>query len=560
MKQKKLIFTILYFSSILLYGQSPNWQWAKSINGPGSYSNWITKITSDAVGNIYITGYFDSTTINLGGIILTNSDATGYSEDIFLAKYDSSGNVLWAKSAGGGNNDESNSITADKFGNIYITGYFYDTITFGSIILSSTCNNLMAIFIAKYDTSGNVIWAKSADCSFNAIANSITSDAFGNVYITGCFSGQIIFDSDTLTNSGGGYNIFITKYDSSGNVIWAKSTSSAGTFLFNYSNSIITDAIGNVYLKGYFDTDSISFGNITLYNSGSNYIIFIAKYDSSGNVIWAKSGTGFGTFLGTCSNLITTDTTGNIYMTGYTVSSSITFGNQTLNYTAYGGADILIAKFDTSGSIIWAKTVGGLYNDEGFGVCADITGNVYITGFFISPAINFGNTTLNNSSSQYADIFVTKYDSSGNVLWAKSAGGNYDEGGLGITADIMGNIYIAGEFSSSSITFGNSTIYNYSVGRDLFVAKLGSTITKIGNVENKSSVIVYPNPANEILNIENAEYSKIAIYNLLGEVVLKTKCNSAFSTINVSALAEGTYIVKVVSEKNIVTKKICVIK
>ena len=541
MKQNILILATLFFSSILLYGQSPNWQWAKSINGSACIR--FTKITSDAVGNIYITGYFDSTTINLGGIILTNSDASGYNEDMFFAKYDSSGNVLWAKSEGGSNIiDEANSITTDKIGNIYIAGFFNNKI------------------IAKFDTSGNAVWTKSTN-GFG-IANSITSDTLGNVYITGCFSGQsIIFYSDTLTNSGGGYNIFITKYDSSGNVIWAKSTSSAGPFLFNYSNSIITDAIGNVYLKGYFGNDSISFGNITLYNTSGNEIIFIAKYDSSGNVIWAKSGTGFGTFGGPCSNLITTDTTGNIYMTGFTVSSSITFGNQTLNCTAYGGADIFIAKFDTSGNIIWAKTVGGSYNDEGFGICTDIVGNVYITGFFMGPAINFGNTTLTNSSSQYGDIFVAKYDSSGNVLWAKSAGGNVTDGGLGITIDVLDNIYVAGEFTSSSIAFANSTIYKPATSCwNIFVAKLSSSVTEIDNIKKEDGLLIYPNPTNDILNIENAENSKIAIYNLLGELLISKKCNSAYSSINVSGLAEGTYIVKMFTEKNIVTKKICVIK
>jgi len=553
MKQKILTITILLFSSISLFSQAPNWKWSKSISG---YCNITANIVSDGNGNIYIAGYFNDSTLDMGNIILTNPDNTGYGEDIFFAKYDSSGSILWAKQFGGGgvyDLQECQDITIDKIGNVYLTGWFSDTITFDNIILTSSGTNGSGSFIAKFDTSGNVIWAKGLGGDMFTPYNSITTDILGNVYLTGSFKGPYIsFDSDTLT--GLGVNVFIAKYDSSGNIIWAKSSSGGDT---GYNSYITTDKIGNSYINSAFSNDTISFDNISLYNT-SGHDHFIVKYDSSGNVVWAKNGDyGFTDFIA--------DSISNLFITGCTsVSSSMNFGNQSLNYPSYGNSDIFIFKIDTSGNVIWIKSAGGANNETGASICADIFGNLYLTGSFDSPSITFGASTTvinTNSLGNYLDIFVAEYDTSGSVLWAKSAGGSGNDYGSCITTDVAGNIYVSGPFSGSSVIFGTDTLYN-SISPVIYtyIAKLGSTITKIDKTLNNNLVIIYPNPTNEILNIRNAENSELVIYNLLGETVLKTKCNSAFSTINVSGLAEGTYIVKVVSEKNIVTKKICVIK
>jgi hypothetical protein len=131
-------------------------------------------------------------------------------------KYDSSGNVVWANKAGGNYEDVGNSIAVDGSGNCYITGYFSSTSTFGSLTLICQSTVYYDVFVVKYDSSGNVVWAKNAgDAITYEAGNSITIDDIGNSYVTGSFMGSITLGSFTLTNKGSS-DIFIVKYDDSG--------------------------------------------------------------------------------------------------------------------------------------------------------------------------------------------------------------------------------------------------------------------------------------------------------------------------------------------------------
>lgn len=139
-------------------------------------------ITLDGNGNSFVTGYFTSTTIAFGTTKLTNPDPLGTSE-FFLVKYNSAGNVLWAKSAGGISNESGNCLTTDAFGNIFVTGSFASAnITFGTFTLTNSAPGRTDIFIVKYYTNGNVIWAKSAGGTEWEEGTSITADANGAVF------------------------------------------------------------------------------------------------------------------------------------------------------------------------------------------------------------------------------------------------------------------------------------------------------------------------------------------------------------------------------------------
>ena len=148
----------------------------------------------------------------------------------------------------------------------------------GSSTLTSTNGNL---FIAKYDASGNVLWAKStAGAGDDGTGNSVSADAGGNVFVTGYFtSPTLTFGITTLTNAGGGggsfpYDIFIAKYDAGGNVLWAKSVGGTG---WDQGNSVSADAGGNVFVTGSFSSLSLTFGSPTLTLAGNNDV-FIASH------------------------------------------------------------------------------------------------------------------------------------------------------------------------------------------------------------------------------------------------------------------------------------------
>jgi hypothetical protein len=233
----------------------------------------------------------------------------------------------------------------------------------------------------------------------------------------------------------------------------------------NYGNDIAVDANGNSYVTGYF-WGNATFGNTTLTSSSSEYVdIFVAKMDINGNWLWAQQAGGTS---GDEGYSIAVDANGNSYITGCFWGSA-TFGATTL--TSSGNEDIFIAKLDINGNWLWAKQAGGTSYDIGYGIAVDDNGNSYVTGYFSSIA-TFGNTTLTSSSSEYADIFVAKLDSSGNWLWAKKAGGTSWDHGYGIAVDANGNSYVTGYFYGSA-TFGTTTLTS-SGSYDIFVAKMDS--------------------------------------------------------------------------------------
>jgi hypothetical protein len=437
--KKLYTIIILAFVSLSVNAQTPDWAWANSAGGTGS-DGGNSSIT-DALGNVYVTGTYSSPSITFGVTTLTNAG----SNDVFIVKYDILGNVLWAKSIGGAEDDNGRSVTTDGIGNVYITGYYHSTsIAFGA----TTLNNIdhYDMFIVKYDALGNEIWATGSGGIGWDEGNSITTDVSGNVFITGTFESSITFGAITLV---GDKDMFIVKYDSSGNVLWANRAGSSG--YGDHGNSTTTDASGNVYVTGHYFSTSITFGVTTLNNTGLTDI-FIVKYDASGNLLWAQSAGGIGWDSG---QSISSDFSGAIYISGYFGSSSITLGTTTL--TNAGNNDIFMVKYDASGNVIWAKGAGGAGSDYGSSNATDANGNVYVTGNF-SSTITFGTTILTNVASN--NIFVVKYDSTGNVLWAKGAGSTGGSYGLGITSDASGNLYITGFFAFPSINFGVTTLSN----------------------------------------------------------------------------------------------------
>ncbi len=381
-----------YYNTIFLakYDTSGNALWAKSA-GCGEYLDDCyanVSVAADASGNAYLAGYFDTDSITFGTYTLVNTDTN--SSDIFLAKYDAGGNVLWAKEAGKINADYAYSVAADAQGNAYIAGSFGDsTIVFGSTTLTNTNPCSQDVFLAKYDTYGNVLWAKSAGSmgSDDDQANSVVVDTSGNVYITGYFDSPIvIFGSDTLTRGAGAHNLFLTKYDKNGNVLWANNA--VGLNIAD-AFSVTVDAAENSYISGGFGPSTITLGFITLAATGTSDI-FVAKYDPGGNVIWAKSAGGsVGDESGGLS--IALDTLGNTYITG-------AFGNGNGSY--YGGDTLTFGTTTLINSGLCNTFIAKLYYDK-----IDIineSSNVFYATVYPNPTFN--NLTIDAPQSAVIEI------------------------------------------------------------------------------------------------------------------------------------------------------------
>ncbi len=489
--------------------QMQSWLWAKSVDGA-----YAQNVTVDSIGNIYVVGTFKPPYSLFDSIVLTS---VNYSYDIYVVKYNSSGDILWAKSAGGNDDDGVSSIAIDKSGNVYVAGAFNSTsITFDSITLINTSDyNEYDGFIAKYDNNGNVLWAKSASGKSDEEVRSISADPYGNIYMTGKFeSSSIIFGTTTLINSSFSINMFIVKYNLDGKVLWAKSASGQSA---NEAYSVSTDPSGNVYMGGNFGGAPISFGSITLaYVDSIYWDMFIAKYDSSGNVLWAKSSGGN-------SNdrifSITSDTFSNIYVSGYFSSTSITFGSTTLTNTNIYNS--FIVKYDSNGNALWAKSV---VPNTTCNISADDQGNIYAIGPFNSDSITFDTITLINKGAY--DIFVVKFDSNGNALWAKSVGGSDNDYSYDGTTDNSQNLYMVGHYESPTITFGPTTLTG--IGYNMFIAKLSEcNLTKptisandsiltsssaIGNQWYLNDSIIVGDTSQTYISTQNGNYTVVVTY------------------------------------------------
>lgn len=251
--------------------------------------------------------------------------------------------------------------------------------------------------------------------------------------------------------------------------MWAKSTGSVSN---DYSNAVCTDADGNVYITGTFQGSTITFGKYTLRNTSEGFLdFFVVKYDPQGNVMWAVSDGGQRDdyAYGIC-----TDAQGNVFVTGYFGSPTLTIASSTL--VNESGFDVLVAKYDPSGIAQWGRSGNSDTQSTtaySYGIGADSFGNVYITGSFgYGTNISFDGNTLQNLGGY--DMFLVKYDNDGNVQWANRMGGSDVDGAQAIYVDSNGNSYITGFFINQAIFGGISLVSTNIAYMEIFVAKYDS--------------------------------------------------------------------------------------
>ncbi len=390
---------------------------------------------------------------------------------------------LWANKIGGSSSDKGQAIATDAFGNVYTTGSFKGQVDFdpGLAVNYITSGGDLDIFISKLDASGNYLWAKAFEGINTDEGLSITVDASGNIYTTGYFQGTVDFDPGPGTynmTSAGVFDVFISKLDGSGNFIWAKRMGGSG---IDEGKSIAIDSSGYVYTAGYFSAtadfnpDSANSFNLT---TAGGKDIFISKLDNQGNFVWAKAMGGTGG--DECLDLIL-DASGNVFISGYFVQTAdFDPGAGTVNLTSAGGSDIYISKLDNSGNYVWAKSIGKTNPDWGYSIALDNFGNIYTTGYYsgivdFDPGPGYFDLTSTGSNS----IFISKLDSSGNFVWAKSMGGNGFATAYSIAIDIAGSgdVYTTGYFSTTVDFDPGSGIVNITSNGndDIFISKLDSS-------------------------------------------------------------------------------------
>ena len=527
--KKHLTLSLLWLISTVIQAQVVE-EWVSRYNGTGNGEDFVTAITLDDSGNLYVTGY---------------SWGNGTVQDYTTIKYNSLGDTVWVRHYNGPGNgsDRANSITLDDSGNVYVTG--------GSKGIFSN-GDLTTI---KYDLSGNEVWIVKYEAPWNGSAggNNIEVDNLGNVYVAGS-----IF-------SGSGWNFITVKYNSSGIEQWVRFYAGPGNYHDNI-NSMKIDSFGNVYVTGR------SFGTT------NDFDILTIKYSTNGDSLWAEI------YNGPENNIdeafaLDLDSDENVYVTG----RSLAIGT---------GYDYVTIKYNSTGIAQWVHRYNGTANDvdEAYCIVADDSGNVYVTGESNNQGTSFDYVTIKynslgaplwtqkyngpdfawdiansialddsgnvyvtgesaGGSPTYTDYATVKYNSSGVEQWVKRYNGaaNSSDYGKKVAVDGSGNIYVAGHSQGVGTQYDYATIKYSQIPTDVYDDNFEIP-------ENYSLHQNYPNPFNPSTTFRYAVPSEskvsITVFNLLGQEVA-TLVNDIQPagyyevTFNAANLSSGVYLYRI---------------
>jgi len=560
----RTIITAILLSATTLNAQ--NFQWAKKMGSPYSQS-WSlpasdkgSSISIDANDNMIVGGVFKETSDFDPGPNTFDLTSQG-GHDMFVTKLNASGDFLWAVSFGNddssGEGDNGVSVTTDVSGNIYCTGGFKGTVDFdpGSGVYELTSVGYTDIFVLKLNPSGQLVWAKQVTGTRNNFERTVAIDPAGNVIVIGAFTSTVDFDPSVgvfeLTGAG---DVFVLKLSNNGDFVWAKALGGLG---LDEGASVVTDNSGNIFVGGHYSGNADMDPGAGVYEltslQGSSS--FICKLDPSGSFVWAK---GFEALSSYCRlNSLTLDSDGNVYSVGE-FSGMVDFdpGAGTLildDAGNFSGSDAFVTKLDPLGNLVWAKQLGGNDDEEGYSILVDALGDVYTVGMYQADA-DFDPGPLTYDLEAVAnshDIFISKLNSSGAFVWAKSIGGNSPSKDIAWSMDFTstGNICITGQFYATADFNPAGGTYNLtsSGSSDIFVVALdgfatSGSSTGLNDIDQISGLGVFPNPNHGTFTLNAPESGRILIYNALGAIIQDNAIMEGQTNIDLNEQTSGVYL------------------
>lgn len=450
MRSVPVIIILFLIADAGLRAQTVKLDWAASMNG-NSYDA-CRAITLDADGNVYSTGYYSTTVDFDPGPGVFNLSSSG-AEDMYLAKHDASGKLVWAKTIGDFRYQAGYALTLDNDRNIFVTGIYFGTTDFdpGPGVTQLTSNGNEDIFVCKYDNNGNFTWAKSFGGPTNDFCNDIVLDRSGNIYINGYFEQTADFDPGPGAfnlSSAGSTDIFVCKLNSFGNLVWAKRIGGPSA---DVAFSIGLDELDNVYSTGfYWATADFDPGpgvfNLTSDAFGDGYIL---KLNNGGNFIRAVKMGGNSRVRNSSLKI---DQTGHIYITGH-FDGEADFdpgANSQLLISPVDDDDIFVAKYNLDFNLVWVKQFGGPSFQKVFDIETDDANDIYLTGHY-NGTIDFdpGPDEYKLTAAGDPDIFVLKLNPAGAFTWVAASTGPFYGSGYALKLDPAKNIVIGGTYEGT---------------------------------------------------------------------------------------------------------------
>ncbi len=562
----KILLTLLFaVISFNCFSQDLIFEWKHEIHN-GERSNEGRTICTDTAGYVYVGGRLENTIQFIDTILNCVED------NAFLSKISPDGELVWIKWY-----RYCSLITAmcfDHENNLCVTGNYYRYLDLGDTILHTNhadtlyCSNQ---FIAKYDTDGNLLWAKSNTGVYisgysNPIHN-ITIDNENNILITGrCIEELQYFDTNIVINTLDSALVtypypywyyyyksvgFLAKYSSSGDFLWVKELGG----WFCEPAAIKTDNSDNIFVTGQFQ-DTAYFDTIMVESYGAKDI-FLVKHTPNGETQWVETAGGS---AGDEGFDIAVDSMNNIYLTGKICGHNVAFGDN-IQFTLCYDYEAFVAKYDSLGNFLWVTPFGTSHFTEyplpndipaslGSSICIN-GNNLFFIGYF-KDTLEFNGIFLEKLSG--FGLYLLKLDLDGNVI---KAGQYLEDGWLypqEIASDQYNNIYFTAMYQVSS---NNYQIIIGKISDDIPI----NVILYSYKIEN---INIYPNPSNgnfRILFSNNVRTNYIIeIFNILGGRVFNKQIinNNKNIIIDVSYLEKGIYLLRITGNGFVKTKKIII--
>jgi uncharacterized delta-60 repeat protein len=489
------VLTSVGLSDVLIarYRQDGKLVWARQAGGVGDEECF--RIAACPDGTFFITGQFSgSATFGAGEPNQTILASAG-GADLFVARYDGGGRLIWAKSAGGSGQEQGWAVAAFPDGSAVVTGVFDASATFGpgeanQTVLASAGSS--DAFLARYNADGTLAWAKRAGGAFGDRGYGLTLFGDESIAVGGAFHGDAIFgtgepNQTTLSAAGGSDDCFVARYSGAGLLLWVQREGGTGV-----------DGIGS--LSGFPDGSFIAVGS---FNSSATFgpgdpgqstltsagvaDVFVARFSPVNYRLQEVRPEGLACVVsaGSAGDEIGYGTAalsdGGFVVTG-SFEGGTTFGAGQAGQTtlvAAGGTDIFVARYSANGTLVWAKRAGGTNYEGGYGIAALADGGLIVVGGFQGSATfgpgEPGQTILTSPGS--SDIFISRYNADGTLAWAKREGAASGETTFCVGAFPGGSFVIAGNFSGST-TLGpgeaGQTVLTSAGGDDVVLARFNT--------------------------------------------------------------------------------------
>lgn len=502
-----LLFLLLIFNVSILNAQT-SLEWVNVITGQVGGDAEVRDIEVDLSGNVYIIGGFRGN-YDFDPGPGTNI-ITGVWSDIFIQKYTSTGLLIWTKTIHGTSNNVPYELELDVSGNLYIVGQFGTTVDFdpGAGTTSVTSVGDLDGFVLKLSSSGNFQWVKIIGGSQNQLPTGFERDGSGNLIISGYSLGTTDFDPGagvvSRTSAGQG-DAFVLKLDWNGNYVWV---ATMGSTAQDNALSVTVDGSDNIYALGEFSgTVDFDPGGATFnLTSAPSDDLFILKLNSSGVFQWVKQ---IGDGLPIFAQDIERQSNG-IYVTGrYNTTIDFDPGLGIANLTPIGNYDVFLVKLDLNGNYQWAHSFGGVFTDVAYDLDAPTSGGIFVAGLF-QNTVDFdpGAGTDIRTSNGSSEIFISKFDASGNHQWVTTLGGANAEWALDVKVDNSGFIYAGGEYQSAPMDFdpgSGSTMHSAGGLFDPYFLKLRECLTTTGtDTRNECAPFTWTNGVDYNVNNNSA--------------------------------------------------------